>query len=1117
MADGRPVTGAARCQGVFFFASVSETMPEKRSGAPTMIQLGRRVMLALGLATLACLAIWLWVSWAQVKEAQLQRMRSAVILIGGQAEGYFDAIGAHLERLGDEVYRVDGLNRPEVALALLQAFKARHTDLGGASIILPDGQMLTSTQLPAGGVPPNLFSNPEWRVDLEANLRHAGLSVNRPQYGYLLKKWMIPLRYTVQDSGGKTLFLIQTSILLERQQRLWRNLMYAADPAVGLLREDGYLISRFPDQGQSKDVYRHRNLEGALYRATLKNAMSGVYQGRTADGISRYGAYTRLEHYPLYAFLSFPESTFVEMWWRNARVTLYLVGGLILASLLVYLVLARRFIRRMEVIERSLLEPQGTPDTPLPSSGVGEIDTFCEALVASKEELKATAHNRERLLIAAAQAGTYAVRLRDGMVVAANETLRNMLGRSAAELLGHSWESLLDGSYLSSGDATMIIQNQELARRVLRFRHKSGSTLWLSLAEYVGQMEGEAVRYGLAIDVSEREHLLAAVGAHSRRLQALWQLATSRTGSQPEKVRRMLDQGLASLGMDEAMINEVVGENLVTHYLAGKLKSFSVGQEYPIGDALCRLALSSRSSLLVEDLSRHDEFASHPFARDLGVRAFASVPIWVGDAIYGTLVFMKGQPRPTGFAAEDTAFMELLASWFGQTLLQKRQNEALQSQAMTDSLTGLPNRRAAELRFAEEFARAKRTGESFSVAICDLDRFKLVNDHYGHDVGDEVLRGVALVMRGELREGDWVARWGGEEFIAFLHHAETEEATAAMERLGMAVRSARLDTTQGPMAATMSIGIGLLRREDQDISRVISEADGALYEAKKQGRDRVVVSEGAKRGTLWKAGMLQHALQESRVVPAYQVIVSLQSGEVVADEALARLVRPDGSVLPAGEFIEAAEGINLVHAVDRVISNQAMARCAVNLAAGAAGREMVHFINLSPQFLARRDLVDELLEHAKQYCNSCNLRIEGVKPVVLEITERQFVGDLTTVVKDLRPLLDFGFRLALDDFGSGYSSFLYLAELPVSFLKIEGWMVRNLKSNPKVRGMVESVVLLSQRQGIKTIAECVEDGETAETLKAMGVDWAQGYHFGRPECEPQSGAVQTLLAQVSAS
>jgi EAL domain-containing protein (putative c-di-GMP-specific phosphodiesterase class I) len=290
----------------------------------------------------------------------------------------------------------------------------------------------------------------------------------------------------------------------------------------------------------------------------------------------------------------------------------------------------------------------------------------------------------------------------------------------------------------------------------------------------------------------------------------------------------------------------------------------------------------------------------------------------------------------------------------------------------------------------------------------------------------------------------------------------------------------------------MSAGIAVYRHGEETMAALLSEADGCLYEAKRAGRDRVVASDANRRGILWRAGMLHHALRERRIVPAYQAIVDLRTRKVVASEALARLVTPDGRVMSASEFIEAAEGINLIHEVDWLIARDSLGRCAVRAATDGAPPSM-YFINLSAQFLARKELVRKLLQEAEGCCRKAD--------VVFEITERQFIGNMDDVLRHLQPLLDYGMRLALDDFGSGYSSFLYLAQLPISFLKIEGWMVANLARNPRIGNMIQSIVWLARHQGITTIAECVENEETARRLSAMGVDWAQGHHFGAPQRE----------------
>jgi diguanylate cyclase (GGDEF)-like protein/PAS domain S-box-containing protein len=772
--------------------------------------------------------------------------------------------------------------------------------------------------------------------------------------------------------------------------------------------------------------------------------------------------------------------------------------GLMVLGGLVYAGLARRFAHRMRAVRQSLSGEGLAQKAELPSSGVSEIDNLCASLSDAQQRLGALAQDREKMLLSAAHAGTYAVRAQDHVVVAADRSFLDMLGMEEGEVVGHPWSNLL-AEHGALPSTTQQLEISEVVQRIRKFVNRKGRPLWLSLAEFEQVDEaGEVIRHGLAIDVSERERLLATVRDQTARLQVLWQIATSRTRSEGERVRMMLRLGMDTLDMDAALLSEKVGDRFMLAYLVDTLGMFKAEEVCPLGE-LCQNAADEDRGLFIADMGASGRPKLAELAAGFGVHAYAGIPLWVGEQFYGTLVFLRKKPLAEGkFSPGDEAFMELLAAWFSQMLLQLKQRQKLETQALTDELTGLPNRRAAELRFDEEIARAKRDGIGFSIATCDLDRFKLINDHYGHGVGDEVLRQVSHIMRLALREGDWLARWGGEEFILFLHHSDRADAVAAAERVRLAIKAHPLDTSQGSMEVTASFGVGVCQAGDENISQALSESDSCLYEAKRKGRDCVIASESGGTGTLWRAGMLQRALKEERIVAAYQIMVDLTTRRPVADEALARMLQTDGPVLGAGEFIEAAEGINLIHEVDRAITSHAMTRCAVNLTAGH-DPGFAHFINLSPQFLARKDYVEELLDGAKQFCSACNIDFPGYKPVVFEITERQLMSDFERIRRELQPLLDFGFRLALDDFGSGYSSFLYLAELPVSFLKIEGWMVRNMTSNDRVRAMVESMIVLSKKLNITTIAECIEDRETADMLRDMGVDWGQGYYFGRPE------------------
>lgn len=1078
-----------------------------RNNAPSLVQLGARVFLVIGTVFLVLVVLWMWSSWHNTRQAQQQRMDAAAALLAGQGQSYLDSVGLHLEELADEMRKADVMRHTDRISPILQDFKKRHDGLGGAALILPDGQILSAT-LPDTKLP-NIMQLPAWRDDFLYSMQAHGLSVNRPQQAPIINKWVIPLRYTVRDVAGNVSYVLQTGIFLENQQALWANLRLGNGEVLGLLREDGQLISRMPSMNPFR-IYANKHPNNNMLVIITRGGAGGSFETVGLDGQARFGAYQRLQHYPLYAFISMPLNTLRVIWWQEVRMPLLLLLAMLVCGGTTYAWIAWRFRDRMAAI-RSVLE-SGRQQV-LSSSGVSEIDNLCLALSDSQERLRAAAKNRERSLLMAANAGTYAVRSRDSVVVAADQTFLKMLGRQEEDVVGQPWWTLLDDDRGGAFNDTQPVPVQDMSHRIRRFKGGKGTQPWLSLAEYEEETDGERIRYGLAIDVSEREWLLTTVGMQSTRFQALWQLATNRARSEAEKADMMLKLGLDMLDMQAGMIGENTEQGVVIRHVADTLGIFKAGELCRLSE-LCALALGSGKAFLVPDLAADVRFSQYPLVVSGKIRAYASMPIWLDDNLFGTLVFLRQAPLSNGFSDSDRVFMELLSSWFGQMLLQQKQRQVLETMAMTDSLTGLPNRRAAEMRFAEEVGRAKRDGIGFAVATCDLDRFKLINDHYGHEVGDEVLQKATRIMRQALREGDWMARWGGEEFILFLHQSSSADAMVTVERISQALKGHLLETTQGGIRVTASFGIGVFHPDDEDISRVLSEADGCMYEAKKKGRDCIVASDSSSRTTLWHAGMLQHALQENRIVPAYQVMVDLRTGQQVAEETLARLVQPDGKIIPAAEFIEAAEGINLIHAVDEAIIRHAMNHCVAKHKEGNSALGFMHFVNLSPQFLARTDLVQALLKDARDFCATCNFGPTDVKPIVFEITERQLLSDFKRLRNDLKPLLDSGFRLALDDFGSGYSSFLYLAELPVSFLKIEGWMVMNMHSNERVLAMVQSIITLARQLKIKTIAECIEDKETAEMLREMGVDWGQGYYFGRPDCEFKDGvsAIQSAVS-----
>ena len=504
---------------------------------------------------------------------------------------------------------------------------------------------------------------------------------------------------------------------------------------------------------------------------------------------------------------------------------------------------------------------------------------------------------------------------------------------------------------------------------------------------------------------------------------------------------------------------------------------------YPAHEALGRkpsfLQGPDTSQATRLDLHRAIEQGQRVSAELLNYRK-SGEPFWVDVSIVPV-------SRPTGAIAHWIAIERDITA-------RKAQEQETARLAMEDHLTGLPNRRAAETRLQVEFSRVRREGSAFAVALIDVDRFKLVNDQYGHRIGDVALTHLAKLLARNMRGGDWIARWGGEEFLACLHALDARGALIAAERARKLVRGQPVKLAQGDLSLTISTGVALCGPDCASLDAVLANADALLYQAKQSGRDKVLCagSLGAKRSVrIWEGSQVQTALREGRVVAAYQPIVDLRTGDVVGEEALARIVGSGNGPIPAERFIVAAEQLHLAAEIDRTISQRALERTANSGAHGSGG---ARFINLSAQFLCDPEQVSGLLGQAR----TLGLLNGEVNPLVIAITERQ-TAELPALHRHLKPLVDQGFRLALDDFGSGNASFMYLTDLPMSFVKVEGWMIGRVAHDPRIRRLVESIVDTAARFELKTIAECVETSESADVLRDAGVDWAQGHLFAEPQ------------------
>jgi diguanylate cyclase (GGDEF)-like protein/PAS domain S-box-containing protein len=418
--------------------------------------------------------------------------------------------------------------------------------------------------------------------------------------------------------------------------------------------------------------------------------------------------------------------------------------------------------------------------------------------------------------------------------------------------------------------------------------------------------------------------------------------------------------------------------------------------------------------------------------------------------------------------------------------------------ARHDPLTDLINRREFEKRLEQGLETAREASLLHALFYLDLDEFKVVNDTCGHLAGDEMLKQVTALLKSVMRKTDVLARLGGDEFGVLLEDTSLEAARELGDRMHKAVKQYRFVWQERIFAIGVSIGLVLINPDSQDMAQVLSAADAACYVAKESGRNRMheyqpddtVLAE--RYGEMQWIHRIHKAFAEHRFCLYRQCILPLHadSQEPPLCEIFIRMLGEDGRIATPAAFIPAAERYHLIASIDRWVVHAAF----VALACGTLSHgDTTRFcINLSGQSLGDDAFLDYVL---------AEVEATGIAPerIFFEITETAAVGNLAQAMHFIDVLKNLGFCFVLDDFGSGLSSFAYLKNLHVDFLKIDGGFVRDMTCNTVQRALVESIHQIGRVMGIRTIAESVEDAATLQILRDIGVDYAQGYGISMPE------------------
>jgi len=418
-----------------------------------------------------------------------------------------------------------------------------------------------------------------------------------------------------------------------------------------------------------------------------------------------------------------------------------------------------------------------------------------------------------------------------------------------------------------------------------------------------------------------------------------------------------------------------------------------------------------------------------------------------------------------------------------------------------DSLTGLINRRRFQEKFADELASAKRYHYQVALFYLDLDQFKIVNDSNGHEAGDALLVQIANVLAETIRSTDSFCRIGGDEFTLIMPHAELHGINGIAEKINQTLMSRSFSFADKHHKVSASIGIAIFPQHGSTVNELLANADLAMYQAKASGRGQYHIfsadidyQEKLKRELYWRE-TIEDAIENAKFVLFYQPILNIKTNTISHFECLIRLRQDNGQIIPPADFIGHAEELGLIGKIDRLVLKKAVQK---HIEFKNQGKDYKLTVNLSGCSFNDTTIFADI---------SRLINVPEVTPgnIIFEITETAAVSNFGAAEILIAQIKELGCLLALDDFGVGFSSFHYLKHFPVDYVKIDGSFIRYIHKSDDDKIFVKALAEVAQAFGKKTVAEFVENEDILNILKEFKIDYAQGYHIGKP-LEMLSGA-----------
>jgi diguanylate cyclase (GGDEF)-like protein/PAS domain S-box-containing protein len=753
--------------------------------------------------------------------------------------------------------------------------------------------------------------------------------------------------------------------------------------------------------------------------------------------------------------------------------SLWLVVFLGLAASIVMFAIFEVQIRRpiARVVAALKAEAAGKENIVVPETVLAETRDLAQAFDHMRREV----HMRQDRLKAVLDYSVEAIVTVDeqGVIEGFNPAAEKLFGYAAAEAVGRKISLVMPAPARQAHDAYLQRHGKTILNRMLgrEFQelalHKNGTAFPVSLHVSEMWVDGRRLFTGMMTDISERQAMLEQLNAREQRLHTI--------------------------------LNNTA-EGIITFDERGGIEGFNQSAEKLFGWVEDEVIGTSIAQLISpEARENRDGYIEH-FMRAEIQRLIGHEGEVAGRHKDGSSFPMA--IKISGMQLENRQMYIAMVSNISE---RKALMENLRVLAEHDGLTGLYNRTYFHGELERVVERVRRSeAANCALLYIDLDHFKYVNDTLGHAAGDKLLIEVANILKRRARKSDLVARLGGDEFTLLMYDIKPDLLGRIADSFRQQLADHSFNFEGHPVTIGCSIGVAMIEPTIKSHAEVMSHADLACHIAKRTGRNQIHIfaSEDTKDVTSMSLDMgwsrrIHEAIENNRFALACQPIVSTRTRETLVYEVLIRMLDDNGGLVMPGGFLPTAERFGLSLDIDRWVITHAIETLAEQR---RTLPDLCYTINLSAQTLNTPAICD-LIQN--------KLHATGIDPAALifEVTETVAITDLTAAATLLGRLRALGCRTALDDFGSGMSSFAYLKELPVDIVKIDGRFVKHIATNAVDQAMVRAMNDIAHALGKETIAEFVEDEAAFQVLIELGVDYGQGYHLGRPDLVPPCSAI----------